>query len=329
MWNLSLMAPRTVVFTAYLFAAAVCTSTGASLLNDIPSNAAGNPTASGFFQSSDSSSTGSSPSSPSNIGSTLSAGSSVSSLVPGQISLQTKTRNGVRGLLPKSPMRRLWSRKGKEDGLDNAKRFLHFTPDALVLEVEGEDECLSIARGEESLGGARVTVVARKDAGIEDTVLAAEGVSSPFLLGEKMSATKIPVDGLFGVYDLLSGPFVAVISRSKLRYVNPDLEVEFRQVSKVRLIPVLTAPRPLDEGEAREEDRLLTLLAEAFRSHQFYFSHAHDVTQTLQNLRVSSAFSAAPAPESEPAAERPPDDDVAPSPSSKRKAKKETEHGNK
>lgn len=30
--------------------------------------------------------------------------------------------------------------------------------------------------------------------------------------------TAIPVDGLFGVYDLLSGPFVAVIRRSKLRY---------------------------------------------------------------------------------------------------------------
>lgn len=37
--------------------------------------------------------------------------------------------------------------------------------------------------------------------------------------------------------------------------------------------------------------RLLALLALAFRSHQFYFSHAHDVTQTLQSLRVSSSSS--------------------------------------
>lgn len=66
-------------------------------------------------------------------------------------------------------------------------------------------------------------MVARKDAGIEHKKTEAEGaataVSSSFPLGEKAptTTTKIPVDGLFGVYDLLSGPFVAVISRSKLR----------------------------------------------------------------------------------------------------------------
>lgn len=39
--------------------------------------------------------------------------------------------------------------------------------------------------------------------------------------------------------------------------------------------------------------RLLALLALAFRSHQFYFSHAHDVTRTLQSLRVSASRAAA------------------------------------
>lgn len=48
------------------------------------------------------------------------------------------------GLLPKAPSLRLWGGKGEEDGLDNAKRFLHITPDALVLEVEGEDEVRSL-----------------------------------------------------------------------------------------------------------------------------------------------------------------------------------------
>ncbi|CAM9750417.1 unnamed protein product, partial [Ectocarpus sp. 8 AP-2014] len=135
-----------------------------------------------------------------------------------------------------------------------AKRFLHITAEALVLEVEGEDECLSIARGPESLGGARVRVVARKDAGIEEApAAAAAGGDSRSSTGT--TATRIPVDGLFGVYDLLSGPFVAVISRSTLRYANSDLGVEFRQVSKVQLVPVLAAPRALDDGQAREEAR--------------------------------------------------------------------------
>ena len=48
--------------------------------------------------------------------------------------------------------------------------------------------------------------------------------------------------------------------------------------------------------------RLLALLALAFRSHQFYFSHAHDVTQTLQTLRVSSSSSSSTQPSAATAA---------------------------
>lgn len=44
------------------------------------------------------------------------------------------------GLLPKPPSLRLWEKAGNDEGLDTAKRFLHITADALVLEVEGEDE---------------------------------------------------------------------------------------------------------------------------------------------------------------------------------------------
>eukprot|EP00903_Cladosiphon_okamuranus_P018570 g17093.t1 len=265
--------PRKVVVAAVIYAARCCTQ--ASPSNTVPSSALCTPTAPAFVADSGSSAEGG-----------VSAGVPLSSPTIGQISFRTKTRNGVRGLLPK-PRLRLWGEKGQDEGLDNVKRFLHVTADALVLEVEGEDECLSVARGPESLGGARVTVVTRKDAGIDPDLAEATGSSSV----ARKASTKITVDGLFGIYNLLSGPFVAVISRSKLRYANHDLGVEFRQVSKVQLIPVLAAPRGLDEGQAREEARLLALLALAFRSHQFYFSHAHDVTQTLQSLRVSSSSS--------------------------------------
>lgn len=43
--------------------------------------------------------------------------------------------------------------------------------------------------------------------------------------------------------------------------------------------------------------RLLSLLALAFRSHQLYFSHAHDVTHTLQSLGVSASRAPGSAPE--------------------------------
>lgn len=44
------------------------------------------------------------------------------------------------GLLPKPPRLPLWGTKRQDEGLDTAKRFLHVTANALVLEVEGEDE---------------------------------------------------------------------------------------------------------------------------------------------------------------------------------------------
>lgn len=44
------------------------------------------------------------------------------------------------GLLPKPLKLRLWGKKSADEGLDNAKRFLHITATALVLEVEGEQE---------------------------------------------------------------------------------------------------------------------------------------------------------------------------------------------
>lgn len=43
-------------------------------------------------------------------------------------------------MLPKPLRLGLWGKSGQDEGLDATKRFLHVTTDALVLEVEGEDE---------------------------------------------------------------------------------------------------------------------------------------------------------------------------------------------
>lgn len=47
--------------------------------------------------------------------------------------------------MPKPPGLNLWGKKQLDEGLDTAKRFLHVTAGALVLEVEGDDE----VRGED------------------------------------------------------------------------------------------------------------------------------------------------------------------------------------
>lgn len=63
------------------------------------------------------------------------------------------------------------------------------------------------------------------------------------------------------------------------------------QFTFLNLSRICMAFFPLEKQKQNKWDRLLALLALAFRSHQFYFSHAHDVTQTLQSLRISSSSS--------------------------------------
>lgn len=69
-------------------------------------------------------------------------------------------------------------------------------------------------------------MVSRKEAGIDLDLT--ETTGSPSVAGK--ASTKISVDGLFGIYNLLSGPFVAVISRSKLRCGGGGGEAEGERV---------------------------------------------------------------------------------------------------
>lgn len=73
----------------------------------------------------------------------------------------------------------------------------------LACVLSAKRQCLSIWRGIESAGLARMSVVKRADAGVDK--------------GSPGYVRTVPVEGLFGFFDLPSGPFLAVIRRSKLR----------------------------------------------------------------------------------------------------------------
>lgn len=57
------------------------------------------------------------------------------------------------GLLPKPPGLNLWGKKHLDEGLDTAKRFLHVTAGALVLEVQGDDEVRGEGQSSSREGG--------------------------------------------------------------------------------------------------------------------------------------------------------------------------------
>lgn len=54
-----------------------------------------------------------------------------------------RTLSSCAGMLPRVPKVRIWGANGNEGGLDDTKRFLHVTDDALVLEIEGEEDVRS------------------------------------------------------------------------------------------------------------------------------------------------------------------------------------------
>lgn len=191
-----------------------------------------------------------------------------------------RTRTRVGGSKPKLgdirlPFRR---RKPGKKGLDSAKRYMHVLTDAIVFEVEGEEDCLVVS--------SVATATNTTSIGSTSELTFSSKLRSSLRLtpGSPDFVSTTPVEGVFGFYSLPSGPYVAAIARSKVKFAEPALGLEYRQMSKVLLRPITQRAVQLREEDELEEERQLQLLRQAFTSHQFFFSHAHDITHTLQRL---------------------------------------------
>ena len=122
----------------------------------------------------------------------------------------------------------------------------------------------------------------------------------------RTAAKSVPLHAVFGIYELLSGPYIALIRDSEIAFNAPiaarslgkgrapdglaehgdDEEVvEFRRATMLAIIPLFKQGRALSEAKQRDEDRYLDLLYTAFSSHVFYFSYRHDVTNSFQRCR--------------------------------------------
>jgi hypothetical protein len=89
----------------------------------------------------------------------------------------------------------------------------------------------------------------------------------------------IPVEAIYGIYDLLSGAFVAMVVDSSSMNV-----LDIRRIEKVLVTPLFRSGRTLPESKQRDEDRYLQLLHLAFTSHVFYFAHDADITLSQQRM---------------------------------------------
>jgi len=92
----------------------------------------------------------------------------------------------------------------------------------------------------------------------------------------------ISLEAIFGIYDFLSGSYVALVVESE-PFVSSQ-EIDIRKVKRILVVPLFRHGRLLSDRKQRDEDRYLELLHSAFSYHQFFFSWSCDITHTQQRL---------------------------------------------
>lgn len=92
----------------------------------------------------------------------------------------------------------------------------------------------------------------------------------------------VPLEAIFGIYDLLSGSYVALVVESEPFVTTTGMNI--RKVKKILVLPLFRNGRLLSETKQRDEDRYLLLLHKGFSEHQFFFSSTNDITLTQQRV---------------------------------------------
>ncbi len=92
----------------------------------------------------------------------------------------------------------------------------------------------------------------------------------------------IPIEAIFGTYDLFSCSYVAVVIESSpfLSHTN----ISIRLATKIRILPLFNNIKLLSEPKQADEDYYIALLQQGFDSHEFFFSLTHDITHTQQRI---------------------------------------------
>jgi len=99
----------------------------------------------------------------------------------------------------------------------------------------------------------------------------------------------MPFEAIFGIYDLLSGSFVAIVIESEPHVaIKSAVDISIRKVKKVLILPLFRNGRLLSEQKQKDENRYLNLLHMSFSNHQFFFSSTYDMTLSQQKSAMLS-----------------------------------------
>ena len=104
----------------------------------------------------------------------------------------------------------------------------------------------------------------------------------------------VTIDAVYGIFNLLSGPFIALVLESEAKMTGVEnrpsaiQQMDFWKVSRVAIIPLFAQGLRLTPSQQRDEDRYLEMLHSAFSHHQLYFSHTYDVTLSFQKIGTMS-----------------------------------------
>lgn len=99
----------------------------------------------------------------------------------------------------------------------------------------------------------------------------------------------MPFEAIFGIYDLLSGSYVAIVIESEPHVsISGTVNINIRKVKKVLILPLFRNGRLLSEQKQKDENRYLNLLHMSFSEHQFFFASTFDMTLTQQKYAMLS-----------------------------------------
>jgi hypothetical protein len=103
-----------------------------------------------------------------------------------------------------------------------------------------------------------------------------------------------PIEAIFGIYDLLSGSYAAVVTESESYVSTPQMNV--RKVKKILLIQLFQNARTLSGTKQSDERKYIELLHRGFAEHNFFFSFVSDITLTQQTLHKAKTVAQASKP---------------------------------
>lgn len=104
---------------------------------------------------------------------------------------------------------------------------------------------------------------------------------------QHLHGRRMGFDAIYGVFWLLRGPYLAMVTQSKVVARGVD-DKEIRLVQKLELLLIPTQNMPaLSPAQEQDERRYLDMLTRDIEAQKLHFAKDYDLTHTLQRTLLS------------------------------------------